>query len=180
MRATQPYVLLSALLLVGCSSTTGTHPQPPRSATPTAGVSSGQPAEASSPSKAIPNGTYSTEVLRAAEVRRGFPATLVDQLIRPEGTKVELKLRDDHWLQFAADPSSGALVQGDGGSTRYSQLGMVVLTSDSSGCPGCVATFRWSFDGHYLTLAFVTLSGDPTNDSRDERIMTEHRYLKVA
>jgi hypothetical protein len=179
MRAKHASVLLAALLVAGCSSATDADSRPRRSATPTTRVSTGQPAAASRPGKTIPNGTYSTEVLRADEIKRGFPATLVDQLVGPDGTKIELKLRDDHWLQFAED-SSGALELGDGGSARYDHQGRLALTSNSTGCSGCVTTYRWSFDGHFLTLTLVTLTGDPTNDDRDERIVTEHRYRKVA
>ncbi len=181
MRATQSSVLLCALLLAGCSTTsgttgTGTQPQPTTSATPPAGASSSQSAEAASPLDAIPNGTYSTEVLRADEVKRGFPASRVNELIRPEGMKVVLKFRDSHWLVFVSDPASGALVQGDGGTTRYSKRGIAILENDSR----FVVTVRWSLDGGYLNLVFVSLTGDPANDIDSVRIVLEHRFLKVA
>jgi hypothetical protein len=175
MRAKRSLVLLVAVLLAGCSSTTGTDPQSPTSSTSST-LSPSRPAETADPSGVIPNGTYSTEVLRAAEVKRGFPASRVDGLIRPEGSKVELKFRDDRWLQFVSDPSSGALVQGDGGTMSYSKPGIVILKNDG----GIVATFRWSLEGGNLNLVFVSLAGDPANDTDGLRIMTEHRYSKVA
>jgi hypothetical protein len=78
------------------------------------------------------------------------------------------------------------IVEGDDGVKEVGASGtytaterLWVATSENPGCPACVFTYRWSFDGKVLSLALLRDSAGPA-DFHLVQLVTEHDYVKVG
>ena len=162
-----------AAVLSGCTGSAGAAP-----AARSTSVASSPTAAA--PTHRIPDGAYSTVVTRQEELAKGFARPFVDSMIGKDGRiPVTIKLTGASWSIFDV-LDDGTVDHGDQGVVRYTPSGDLVLDSTSVGCPHCVVTYRWHLTGNELTLVVVSLTGDPTHDDRDERLMTEHTYRRTA
>jgi hypothetical protein len=164
MRIVHPATALAvaAALLVGCGGQETSSSADSAATSSTAGSS---PTDRTSPEwsgEVIPDGTY-TKTRTAADAKRlGIPKERAVEFIGDDGElHVELRIAGDSWAQFADD--DGPMSLGDEGTATYDAKGNWVATSNSSGCPGCVATFEWSLKGDrlMLTLLDTTEAGDP-------------------
>jgi hypothetical protein len=91
---------------------------------------------------------------------------------------VELRIAGDAYAQFGDDEDETMSV-GDAGTATYDAGGNWVITSDSTGCPGCVSTFEWSLKGDRLRLKMLdtTEAGDPVNVLLS-RLVTEGTWTR--
>ncbi len=113
----------------------------------------------------IPDGTYTKVVTMPDADRLGLSRDTALEFLGEDGElNVELTIDGDDYAQFS-DDGDAPLTQGDGGTAAYDEAGNWVITSDSSGCPGCVTTWAWSLEGPVLSLEMIetTEAGDPEN-----------------
>jgi hypothetical protein len=177
MRITYSAVALAAAaLLAGCgeAASEGAGPHPT-----TSGAS---PIDTPSPEwtgEVIPDGTYVKTRTTADAKRLDIPKDAAAVLLGQDGEfHVELRIAGDAFAMLS-DDGDEALSQGDGGTATYDADGNWVLTSDSTGCPGCVQTFAWSLKGDRLTLRMLdpTEAGDPLNVLLS-RLVTDGAYTR--
>lgn len=131
------------------------------------------PAEAPTTTKAepssvetIPPGTYSRVILRDEAIAEGFDADLVDALLGPDGELSQaIEITTDGWVHHVTNDAGFSEV-GDLGTYSYDEDGRWVLTSESTGCPGCVAVVDWALTNGILTLKFPPMDGpeDPYDE----------------
>lgn len=115
--------------------------------------------------KTIPDGTYLRTATMADARKLGLSRDGAAGILGRDGeVRLELRVVGDNFSQFG-DDGDGPLAQGDGGTATYDEGGNWVTTSNSPGCPGCVATLEWSLEGDRLTLRTVetTEVGDPVD-----------------
>lgn len=115
--------------------------------------------------RTIPDGTYLKTVTMADARKVGLPRDRAAVILGRDGEwRLELRVAGDTFAQFG-DDGDGPLTQGDGGTATYDEDGHWVTTSNSPGCPGCVATVDWSVEGDRLTLRIIetTEVGDPVD-----------------
>lgn len=164
MRIVHPATALAvaAVVLVGCG---GQEPSSSAGSDATSSTAGRSPTDRTSPEwsgEVIPDGTY-TKTRTLADARRlGIPKKRGVEFVGEDGElHVEMRIAGDSWAQFADD--DGPMSLGDEGTATYDAEGSWVTTSNSSGCPGCVATFEWSMKGDRLTLRLLdtTEAGDP-------------------
>ncbi len=152
-------------LLSGCGESTGSSAAG-SDASSTPETSSGATA-ADAPSsewtgEVIPDGTYTKTNTKADARRLGLPKDMISEM--PDGgSRVELKIAGDVWVVLVEE--DGAMLVGDEGTATYDADGNWVTTSNSYGCPGCVATVGWTFKDQRLTLKLLdtTEAGDPVD-----------------
>ena len=169
-----------ALLLSACSS--GAAVTASSTAKPT--TSSGETATPSlSPSVTaatfpIPNGTYKTTATRKEALAKGFTNKEIDHWYGPDGKQPLTIVLDNGTFEMNVEDDDGVVEVGAKG-TYTATKNQWIATSESPGCPGCVYTYRWSFDGKVLSLRLTNGSAGP-KDSRLARLVTEHDYVKVG
>ncbi len=173
--------ILAGALLAGCSAGSGGSPD---------GAGAGAPASPSSaaastktgrpvPGKTIPDGTYSTVVRKSEEVKKGFKPEFVDQLLGPDGRMpTTLKLQKGLFSFFVTN-DAGLAELGDTGAATYDPAGLLIMTSASSGCPGCVYFYRWTYHGTSLTLEITKKEHVPELEDGAE-VVTNHTYRKIT
>ena len=160
------------VVLTGASACGSADPDPvapvAQSVSPTAATAA--PTTASKP-QPVPNGTYFTTATRERAKAAGFDDALIEEAYGPDGTlEIVLRLQNGLWTQLA-DYDGAALDLGDAGSYRF-EADQMVMTSTSTGCPGCVGVMDVTFDGRQLTLQYA----DRTAHTSTERLMVEHTY----
>lgn len=155
----------SVVLLAGCgegSGPSGAGADPTPAPSTASAASAPDLAEAG---KTIPDGSYTRTVTEADAQKLGLPEDRAVEILGQDGEfVVDLRVADDNFAQFA-DDGDGPMTLGDGGTATYDADGNWVTTSDSAGCPGCTATWRWSYVDGRLTLKLLdtTESGDPVD-----------------
>lgn len=139
-----------------------------------------EPHDAFSPGP-VPNGTYTVQATRAEAEAKGFTDEQIEEMYGPDGTlQITLKFADGQYSHLA-DYTPGVPEPGDVGTYRF-DAGHLVMTSASSGCPGCVMTLDLAFDGQQLSLWLVESESGPADllgDTFDERLMLEHDFAKT-
>lgn len=108
----------------------------------------------------IPDGRY-VRVVTTADAE-GFdvsPEQVEEFLGRDGELPMALEFDGDNYKQYGTN-DAGVEELGDLGTLAYPEDGKVVITSESSGCPGCVATITWSLDGQ----DYIQESMDPTGE----------------
>lgn len=164
--------LVGANLLVSCGDT-------PRTASPAdPATTTSAPA---SPDETIPDGTFSKTATReeasaAGVTDRGF----LSELGRDGETTYAFKFAGDRWTLFIIEDGA-APEPGDLGTLEYEVGGGVAMTSESDGCPQCVATYEWRLTGDRLSL---TLVGHESNGVPDDvavvRFVTEGDFARQS
>jgi TRAP-type C4-dicarboxylate transport system substrate-binding protein len=122
--------------------------------------------EASSSAETIPPGTYSRVILRDEAIAEGFDPELVDAMLGPDGELPEaIEITPDGWLHHVTNDAGFSEV-GDLGTYTYDEDGLLVLTSESTGCPGCVVVVDWTLTNGILALKFGDVDGpeDPYDE----------------
>jgi hypothetical protein len=181
MRSPIPLLAAVAVLLSACgshgtpSAETGSSPSSSTAAkagaTPSASAS---PAPASLP---IPNGTFHTTATRREARAKGFTNKEIDHWYGPDGKQPLTIVLDNGTLQMIVEGDDGVREVGATGTYTATKK-LWVATSTSPGCPGCVFTYLWSFDGNVLSLKLMRDSAGP-KDFRLVRLVSEHDYVKV-
>lgn len=183
MRIIQSVTAIAAagLLLAGCGGQTSSSAAGGADATPTAVTSDAGAAESPTPEwdgPVIPDGTYA-QVRTAADAKRlGIPRNRAAELLGDDDEfHGELKIAGDAWAQFGDD--GGSMSIGDEGTATYDADGHWVITSASTGCPGCVSTYDWSLEDDRLRLTMLdtTEAGDPVN-VLVARLVTEGTWVR--
>jgi hypothetical protein len=145
--------LASAVLFVtgGCSSGSGVEEGTAAEAT---GPSTPEAVPDAVESDVIPLGTYVKTETREDLTAEGVEESVLDQTFPGiDEIRITWKLEDGRWTQFA-NYDGQTDEPGDLGTYTYDDDdGRWVLTSESSGCPGCVNAVEWSFAGGVLTLS---------------------------
>lgn len=127
----------------------------------------------------IPDGTYTKTATIADAKALGLPKDVATEFLGQDGEfHVELKIVGENYAQFG-DDGDAPMTQGDGGTAAYDADGNWVTTSDSTGCPGCVATWEWSHKGDGLTLRLLdtTEVADPV-ELLVARLVMEGEYTR--
>lgn len=128
----------------------------------------------------VPDGTYRTVATRQEELAKHFDPSFITSMIGSDGRMpVTIKIVGGHWDLFDV-LDDGTVDHGDEGTVSYDAQRRLVLTSESSGCTGCVVTYDWTFTGSNLTLIFRSELHGPAGDDRAVRVVTEHTYQKVG
>jgi TRAP-type C4-dicarboxylate transport system substrate-binding protein len=116
--------------------------------------------------ESIPPGLYSRVILRDEAIADGFDPELVDALLGPDGELPEaIEITLDGWLHHVTNDAGFSEV-GDLGTYSYDEDGRLVMTAESTGCPGCVAVLDWVLTNGVLTLKFSPVNGpeDPYDE----------------
>lgn len=128
----------------------------------------------------IPDGTYRTVATRQEELAKHFDPGFITSMLGSDGQMpVTIKIVGGHWDLFDV-LDNGTVDHGDEGTVSYDARRRLVLTSESSGCTGCVVTYDWTFTGSSLTLTFRDELHGAAGDDRAVRVVTEHTYQKVG
>jgi hypothetical protein len=168
-------VAAAGLVLSACgSSVTGNS-----TTTPSSGTTSplGSPSVAAE-SFPIPNGTYKTTATRKEALAKGFTNKEIDHWYGPDGKQPLTIVLDNGAYHVSVVGDDGVEEVGDLGTYTATKK-QWIPTSQAPGCPGCVFTLRWSFDGKVLSLKLVRDSAGP-KDFRLSRLVIEHDYVKVG
>jgi hypothetical protein len=126
----------------------------------------------------IPDGTYGKTATIAEAREIGLRNGPARELLGPDGElPLKIKIAGDRWAHFLDE--AGAMVVGDEGTATYDADGNWVVTSESSGCPGCIGTFEWTIEDGRLTLELLetTEVADPV-DMLIGRLVTEGRWTR--
>lgn len=165
-------LVVSLVLVTGCGA---------QEADPDPTTSTPEPAATTSTARwtgeTIPDGTYAKTSTMKDVNRLGIPRRHAQDYLGKDGElHVELVLKGDSFAQLGDDDGE-VMVQGDGGASTYDADGNWVTTSNSSGCPGCIATWAWSHNSDTLTLELIdtTEAGDPL-DLLISRLIYEGTY----
>lgn len=141
---------------------------------PGAESSTESPTSAGATASDFPVGTYVATATREQALAKGFDDALIAELYGPDGSVIiKLKFLDGRWTQFVNDEGQPP-EPGDLGTYR-SVDGLLEMTSESQGCPGCVGLVDWVLDADTLSVRFAE-DGHPD----DERLMVEHDYRRTA
>jgi hypothetical protein len=170
-------VFATVLVLTGCSSGAPSVATVPTTAAAGIVRSSVSPS-AGGASFPIPNGTYKTTATRREALAKGFTTKEIDRYYGPDGKLPYSLVFDNGSYHDIVESDSGLEEVGDLGTYTAAER-VLVMTSKSSGCPGCVYTWRWSFDGKVLSLKLLSGSEGPA-DLRNVRLVAEHDYMKVG
>ena len=111
----------------------------------------------------LPDGLVGRESEEAFGSDGELPMTFVFE----DGTWQHIVVLDD-----------GTSEVGDNG-TYTAEGDEVVMVSESDGCPGCVGTYRWTFDGQTLGLVLLSDSAGE-EDAHGVRLHTEYEFEKAS
>lgn len=183
MRIVHTATMLAATvaLLVACGEDTTPNASDAASSPTTTRSSEGNAADTPSPAwtgDVIPDGTYRRTATIADAKRLGLPKDVAAEVLGPDGEqRLEIRIAGDRFVHVVEE--QGAMVVGDEGTATYDADGNWVATSESSGCPGCVGTFGWSFEGGRLRLTMLdtTEAGDP-QEVAISRLVTEGEWVR--
>ena len=171
-------LLLSACRSSGTSTSAATVSSPGSPTTPAA-ISTHSASPSIAPAKfPIPNGRFSTTASRQEALAKGFTKKEIDQWYGLDGEQPLTIVLDDGTYEVIVENDDGVKEMGDTGTYTATKKEWIA-TEDGSGCPGCVQTYRWSFDGKVLSLKLESDSAGP-KDFRVVRLVTEHDYVKVG
>jgi TRAP-type transport system periplasmic protein len=131
-------------------------------------------------SATIPSGTYHRTITRADAEALDVDESFVAAEIGPDDElAVAFEFTDDgRWTQLADYSGTGALESGDFGTYAYDDEGRLVITSNSSGCRGCVGVIEWTLDDEVLRMALVPYDGMPRPYDPIEILMTNGEYVQ--
>jgi TRAP-type C4-dicarboxylate transport system substrate-binding protein len=169
---TQAVAMLAtvAIFAAACSATP-TETETTLGAEPPAEAPTTTEAEPSSV-ETIPPGTYSRVILRDEAIAEGFDPDLVDAMLGPDGElPTAIEITTDRWIHHVTNDAGFSEI-GDLGTYTYDEDGRFVATSESTGCPGCVATLDWTLTNGILTLKSTPVDGQEAPYD-DERLMVE-------
>jgi TRAP-type C4-dicarboxylate transport system substrate-binding protein len=158
-------MLATVAFFTAACSATPTETETTLDAEPPADAPSTTEAEPSNV-ETIPPGTYSRVILRDEAIAEGFDPELVDAMLGPDGELPEaIEITTDGWVHHVTNDAGFSEV-GDLGTYSYDEDGRLVLTSESTGCPGCVAVVDWTLANGILTLKFGDVDGpeDPYDE----------------
>lgn len=142
-------------LLIGLLSACGAGEPGAGSGTSPAQARSGSGSSA----EQIPEGSYTRVATVDEGVALGLAAGTAGEVTGPDGElPLELVFRSGEWEHLVTN-DAGIAELGDLGTYSYDTGGRLVTVSQSSGCPGCTATWTWSVAGDVLTLS----SPDPAD-----------------
>ena len=146
--------LVTALTLGGCggaeeaSDAAAAAEQTTTAQTPTgSGTTAGTP-----DAERIPDGTYRRVVTEVDFDAAGLPEELREEFLGSDGEMpTAYEFDGDRYTHYVTN-DAGVEEVGDLGTVDYDDQGRLVTTSQSTGCPGCVGTLEWSFDGQVLDM----------------------------
>lgn len=113
------------------------------------------PADAESHSPAgqeIPDGRYEkTDTVEDAKAA-GLTDEQIEEFLGADGLgQAGMEIDGTRWEHLVTN-DAGVEEVGDLGTLEYDDEGRAVFTSESTGCPGCVATVEWTLESGTLTL----------------------------
>ena len=171
-------VLVIAAAAVPLLSACGSHEATTSAVTPPASPSVGASPSAGVSKFPIPDGTFDTTATRREAHAKGFTNKEIDHWYGPDGKYPLTIVLNNGKYQVWGVGDDGVNEVGDLGTYTATEK-LWIVTSEAPGCPGCVFTFRWSFDGTVLSLKMVSDSAGP-KDFRVTRLVAEHDYAKVS
>lgn len=101
----------------------------------------------------IPDGRYARTVTAADAEGVDLPPEQVEDFLGRDGELPMVLEFDGSNVKHYVTNDAGVEELGDLGTLDYPEDGQFVLTSESTGCPGCVYTHGWTLEGAQLTLA---------------------------
>jgi hypothetical protein len=166
-------VVAMSLALTACGGDEATEP----SATAGTGAAA-TGAEGSTDESAFPEGTFEHTATVEEAVSNGFTEQESKEAFGPDGELPITFVFEDGTWQHIVVLDDGTSEVGDNGT--YTVEGDELVTiSESDGCPGCVGTYRWTWDGQ--TLGLVLLGGSAgEEDEHDVRLHTEYEFEKAS
>jgi len=161
--------LLLGAALVGCRDDTA-----PTTTAPDAASSTAEPVETS---EVIPDGSYAKTATLAVAHAMGITDQAFLRALGDDGeTSYVFKFAGDRWTVFVVEDVAEP---GDYGTLEYDEEGLVSMTSESDGCPGCVGTYDWSLAGDELSLSIVGHeSTDTPAEALTARFVTEGTFTR--
>lgn len=100
----------------------------------------------------IPDGRYVRVATAADAEAANLAAGQAQEFLGSDG-ELPLALEFEGLrMEHLVTNDAGVEEVGDLGTLDYPEDGRVVFTSESTGCPGCVATLEWSLEGDELTI----------------------------
>jgi TRAP-type transport system periplasmic protein len=120
----------------------------------------------------IPEGAYEKHVHRDVALAIGVPEWFLDQPDEFRGIDdlhIVHRFEGGRYQQLAN--YVGGMQVGDRGRYSYDEEGHLVKVSESTGCPGCTATYAWTVEDDVLVLELVEGLGDePLWDDVDRAV----------
>ena len=166
-------VAAMSLALAVCG---GDDPAEP-SATADTGTS-GTGAQASTDGSSFPEGSFEHTATVEEAVGKGFSEQESEEAFGPDAQLPMTFVFEDGTYQHIVVLDDGSSEVGDNG-TYTAEGDEVVMVSESDGCPGCVVTYQWTFDGETLGLVLESDSAGE-EDAHDVRLHTEYEFQKAS
>lgn len=113
----------------------------------------------------IPDGSWST-IHTMADARRERLSLREAKTHLGEDRRlpVTLRIAGDRWVMLVTE-DDGIPTPGDEGSLSYDDRGRALMTSESTGCGGCVGTYVWRLEGDVLTMRLARHNPDLIHDA---------------
>jgi TRAP-type C4-dicarboxylate transport system substrate-binding protein len=135
--------------------------------------------EAPSSVETIPPGMYSRVILREEAIAEGFDPDLVGAMLGPDGElPMAIEITADGWIHHVTNDAGFSEI-GDLGTYSYDEDGRWVMTSESTGCPGCVAVLDWTLTSGILSVNFAP-GGGPDDPLSEEQLIIAGDWILEA
>jgi hypothetical protein len=100
----------------------------------------------------IPDGRYARTLTAADAEAAGLSSDLAKEFLGSDGELPVAFVFDGDRFQHLVTNDAGVEELGDLGTLSYDEEGRIVMTSESTGCPGCIGEFEWTIEADSLTL----------------------------
>ena len=135
-------------------------------------------AQGSMDTSGFPEGSFEHIATVEEAVSNGYTRQEARQAFGADGELPSTFVFEDGSWQHIVVYDDGSSEVGDHG-TYTAEGDEIAMLSESDGCPGCVVTYRWTFDGQ--TLGFVMLSDSAGEaDAHDVALHTEYEFEKAS
>ena len=166
-------VVAMSIALAACG---GDDPAEPSATADTGAAATG--AQGSANESSFPEGSFEHTATVEEAVSNGFTEQESEEAFGSDGELPMTFVFEDGTWQHIVVLDDGTSEVGDNGT--YTVEGdEVAMVSESDGCPGCVGTYRWTFDGQTLGLVLLSDSAGE-EDAHGVRLHTEYDFEKAS